>query len=309
MPQERILVLTGADQAEAVRALLPKLPPDNLIVEPARRDTAAAMALAAGIVGRRNPNATVIALPSDHHILSRTDFQHTLQKACAAASNSQSVVAIAIPPDWPCPGFGYLELGHPLPPSPQEAGSGEVFPILSYREKPPVHVAEQYLAQGNFRWNAGMFAWTVCALQSALQQTAPELFQFSADLQTVENPARLLEERFSTLPKISFDFAVMEKLSGSLAVEADFDWDDLGGWNAAGKYFPTDSYQNASNTLLQATDSSGNIVYSTHPGQHVALLGVQDLIIVNTGDALLVCPKDQSERLKEIVGKLPPHLA
>ena len=301
-----ILVLTGVDQADAVRALLPDIPANNIIVEPERRDTAAAMALAAGVIARRDPNGTAIVLPSDHHIPCTQSLQQTLQNAVTVARSSQSIVTVAIQPDWPCPGFGYLELGTPFGNATPEAPTAH--PVLRFHEKPTICVAKEYLSRGNFQWNAGMFVWTVPALLQALASTAPQLALFCEDLGKTEYLQAFLTDRFHAVPKISFDFAVMEKLPNALAVEATFQWDDLGGWPAAGKYLPTDLDGNSSNASIQATDSRGNIVFSTDPNQHIALLGVENLIVVNTGDALLVCPRDQAERLKEIVAGLPPSL-
>lgn len=303
IPPERTLVLTGIDQAEAVRALLPELPAENFIIEPLRRDTAAAMALAAGSIARRNPNATAVVLPADHHIPSAVDFQKTLHGAVQAAGSSGSIVTVAIKPDWACPGFGYLELGDRL------AHETEVvYPVVRFHEKPSAQTASEYLAQGNFRWNAGMFVWSVPVLCDALQKTAPALFDFYVGLKQASDAAEYLNAHFASVPKVSFDYAVMEKLSGVLAVEADFAWDDLGGWAAAGKYFPSDPHGNSGNISIQSVDARNNIVFSKETSQHVALLGVENLIIVNTGDALLVCPRDQSERLKELVGGLPVQL-
>ena len=300
IPLERTLVLTGADQADAMRKLLPELPLENLIVEPMRRDTAAAMALAAGILARRDPNATAVVLPADHHIPHATDLQHTLATAVTAARRHASIVTIAITPDWPCPGFGYLELGSPV--------DDIAFPVLKFHEKPSVSAATEYLQRGNFRWNAGMFVWSVPVLMDALQQTAPDLLTFLNEIRLTHDLHAFLQARFSSVPKISFDYAVMERLPNALAVEAKFEWDDLGGWPAAGKYFPKDAHQNAGNTFIQSLDASGNIVFSHDPGQHVSLLGVENLIIVNTGDALLVCAREHGERLKEIVAALPARL-
>jgi len=153
-----------------------------------------------------------------------------------------------------------------------------------------------------------MFVWSVPVLQEALRNTAPELYEFCNGLQGAEDPERFLHERFASVPKVSFDYAVMEKLSGVLAVEAGFAWDDLGGWAAAGKYLPADAHGNAGNVPILSVDARGNIVFSKEPAQHVALLGVENLIVVNTGDALLVCPKDQAERIKELVARIPSGL-
>jgi len=302
VPPERTLVLTGADQATAVRALLPELPPENFVIEPLRRDTAAAMALAAGILARRDPCATAIVLPADHHIPSVESFQKTLRHAVAAARGHSTIVTVAIPPDWPCPGFGYLELGE------AQAGPTSARPVLRFHEKPTAEVAATYLQSGNFLWNAGMFVWPVHVLQEALRSTAPELAQFCERLQQAADLDGFLAEHFAAVPKISFDYAVMERLPGAMAVDADFAWDDLGGWTAAGKYLPKDADNNASNTPLQTLDAEGNIVFSTDPAQHITLLGVRDLIVVNTGDALLVCAKDRAESIKQLLSSLPERL-
>jgi mannose-1-phosphate guanylyltransferase len=302
VPPERTLVLTGADQAAAVRALLPELPAENFVVEPLRRDTAAAMALAAGILARRDPGATAIVLPADHHIPSVEDFQKTLRHAVTSARAHSTIVTVAIPPDWPCPGFGYLELGEAQAPSPTAR------PVLRFHEKPSAEVAADYLQRGNFLWNAGMFVWPVHVLQDALRATAPELAVFCERLQQAADLEGFLAEHFAAVPKISFDYAVMEKLPGALAVDADFAWDDLGGWASAGKYLPKDTAENASNAPVHALEARRNIVFSSDPAQQVALLGVSDLIVVNTGDALLVCSQDRAESIKKILAALPDRL-
>jgi mannose-1-phosphate guanylyltransferase len=302
VPPERTLVLTGADQADAVRALLPELPAENFVVEPLRRDTAAAMALAAGILARRDPNATAIVLPADHHIPSVEGFQNTLRNAVEVARAHSTIVTVAIPPDWPCPGFGYLELGE------LQAFPAPARPVLRFHEKPSAEVAATYLQRGNFLWNAGMFVWPVHVLQEALRSTAPELALFCERLQQAGDLDGFLAEHFAAVPKISFDYAVMEKLPNALAVDADFAWDDLGGWTAAGKYFPKDGADNASNTPVQSLDARGNIVFSSDPTQHIALIGVSDLIVVNTGDALLVCAKERAESIKQLLSALPERL-
>ena len=302
IPPERTLVLTGADQADAVRTLLPELPSENFVVEPLRRDTAAAMALAGGVLARRDPSATAIVLPADHHISSLEGFQNTLRRAVAASRQHATIVTIAIPPDWPCPGFGYLELGEAIG-SPIPAR-----PVLRFHEKPSVEVATDYLRRGNFLWNAGMFVWSVRVLEQALQRTAPELAHFFEELRQTRDVKHFLSEQFAFVPKISFDYAVMEKFSGALAVDADFPWDDLGGWTAAGKYLPKDSAHNASNAPLRTLDAQNNVVFSTDPAQHIALLGVNDLVVVNTGDALLVCTKERAENIKQLLASIPEQL-
>lgn len=296
------LVLTSASQADAIRKLVPTLPCGNIIVEPDRRDTAAAMALAAAIVARQNPAATAVVLPSDHHIPDPAAFRATLSKAVHAARAFSQIVTIAIPPTFACTAFGYLELGQTV------SAQSPAKQLLKFHEKPDSQTAQGYLEQGNFRWNAGMFVWDVKSMRAALQHASPVLSEFAESMIRTNDPDAFVASHFASLPKLSFDRAIMEKIPSALALEAEFRWDDLGGWPATGQYLPQDSSSNASNIPLHQIDASGNVVFSTNPAQQVALLGVSDLIVVNTGDAILVCPKDQSERLREVVSILPDDL-
>ncbi len=300
--RENTLVLTSASQADAIRKLVPTLPCGNIIVEPDRRDTAAAMALAAAIIARRNPSATTVVLPSDHHIPNPTAFRSTLAKAVQAARAFSQIVTIAIPPTFACTAFGYLELGQPV------SDQSPARQLLKFHEKPDAQIAQSYIEQGNFRWNAGMFVWGVNAMLSALKHASPEFSAFAEAMIATHEPDDFLASHFPALAKLSFDRAIMEKIPSALAVEAEFVWDDLGGWPATGQYLPQHPSSNASNIPLHQIDASGNVVFSTNPAQQVALLGVSDLIVVNTGDAILVCPKDQAERLREMVNILPDHL-
>jgi mannose-1-phosphate guanylyltransferase len=298
----RILVLTSASQETAIRQLLPSVPPENVLVEPDRRDTGAAMALAAAWIARKSRNATVIVLPSDHHIPSPAAFQTTLREAVDAARKLGHIITIGIPPTYACTAFGYLELGEPAPAAP---GARR---LARFHEKPERSVAESYLARGNFRWNAGMFVWTVSALLEALAVASAELSDFADRLIASDHPLKLIESRFPTLPRISFDRAIMEKIPVAYAMEAGFAWDDLGGWPAVGQYLPQRDGGNSSNVEIHTVDATGNVIFCSQASQHVALLGVSDLIIVNTGDALLICPQRESERLRELVAKLPAPL-
>jgi mannose-1-phosphate guanylyltransferase len=179
--------------------------------------------------------------------------------------------------------------------------------VVSFREKPNPELAETFVRQGNFKWNAGMFIWTVPAIMSAFTRHAPALSGFIGLYHSADDPGRLLRESFPQLPKISFDYAIMEKAGRVLMVEAAFDWDDVGGWLAVAKYLQADSAGNAGNTPLQTVDSSGNIVFSDTPTM-VGLLGVRDLIVVRTGDALLVCHRAEAEQIKRLVAGLPAEL-
>lgn len=304
---DRILVLTNVEQEAAVRELLPHLPRQNIVAEPSKRDTAAAIALGAGWVAARDHRATMIVLPADHVIKDRAGFQQTMRAAAAAANESGALITIGVKPTWACPGYGYIELGKPAQLS-GEAAQATVHRVLRFREKPNTDLAETFVDRRNdFRWNAGMFVWSVATVLSEFNRHAPELGRFIAQLGVPGKFEQALQERFSTLPKISFDYAVMEKADRVLVVEASFDWDDVGTWKAVATYFDTDKQGNSANGPIAAVDSTNNIVFD-ETGTTIALLGVHNLIVVRTKDAVLVCHRHQAEKIKNLVGLVPTEL-
>ncbi len=305
VPPDRILVLTNVEQEKAVRNLLKKFPKQNIIAEPAKRDTAAAVALGAGWVAARDHSATMLALPADHVIADRDAFQETMKTAAAAASETGALVTIGIKPTWACPGFGYIEQGEPV--RLREDGKIAVHRVVRFREKPNVDLAESFLRKGNFRWNAGMFVWSVPTVLSEFNRHAPELADFISQVRSPKDLDKILREQFAKLPRISFDYAIMEKADRVLVVEASFDWDDVGSWQAVARYFKKDEHGNIANRALTALDASDNIVFNDGKTT-IALLGVQNLIVVRTGDAILICHRHQAERIKNLVAKLPPEL-
>ncbi|MEQ1859920.1 MAG: mannose-1-phosphate guanylyltransferase [Chthoniobacteraceae bacterium] len=305
VPPENVLVLTNADQLDGVRAVARGVPAENIVAEPAKRDTAAAIALGVGWVAARQPGATMIVLPADHLIRDIAGFQRTLRTAAHAAAQTSELVTIGIKPTWPCPGFGYIEVGAPHPLRDAPAGPA-VHDVVRFREKPSTELAEQFLAQGTFRWNAGMFVWSIQAILNAFERYAPPLAEFVGRVRTGDFAA-LLRDAFPKLPKISIDYAVMEKAGRVLVVEADFDWDDIGSWTAVAKYLPEVEAQNRSNTEVRLHDATQNIVFSNGK-KLVALMGVHDLIVVETADALLVCNRHDAEQIKQLVALAPPEL-
>jgi mannose-1-phosphate guanylyltransferase len=306
IPRERILILINAEQERAVRKLLEDFPKENIVAEPAKRDTAAAIALGTGWVAVRDHAAIMVVLPADHVIANREAFQDTLALAADAAEETSELVAIGIKPTWACPGFGYIEHGKPV--NLRKRPDRElIHRVVRFREKPNRDLAESFLRRGNFRWNAGMFVWAVPTVLREFNRHAPELADFISQLRAPGNFDNALRERYAGLPRISFDYAIMEKADRVLVVEAGFDWDDIGSWRAVANYFEKDKRGNAANRALTAVDSSNNIVFE-EGGTTIALLGVHDLIVVRTQDALLVCHRHEAERIKELIGKLPPEL-
>ncbi len=306
VPSERILILTNTEQESAVRKLLGNFPKENILAEPAKRDTAAAIALGTSWVAVRDHAAIMVVLPADHVIKNRAAFQETVTLAADAAQETSELVTIGIKPTWACPGFGYVEQGKPVHLR-NRPDNDAIHHVVRFREKPNPDLAESFLRRGNYRWNAGMFVWSVPTVLREFNRHAPELADFISQLRTPGNFETVLRERFTKLPRISFDYAIMEKADRVLVVEASFDWDDIGSWHAVANYFAKDKRGNAANRDITTIDSSNNIVFEEN-GTAIALVGVHDLIVVRTPDALLVCHRHEAERIKDLFGKLPPEL-
>src|SRR5439155_1343774 len=282
VPRERVLILTNAEQEAAVRELLADLPKENIVAEPAKRDTAAAVALGTGWVAGRDHAATMIVLPADHVIEDRAAFQETLALAADAAKETGELVTIGIKPTWACPGFGYIEHGEPVHLR-KRNDKETIHRVVRFREKPNPDLAESFLRKGNFRWNAGMFVWSVPTVLGEFNRHAPKLADFISQLCAPGNFAKVLRERFSKLPQISFDYAIMEKADRVLVVEASFDWDDIGSWRAVARYFKSDPEGNAANCPIAALNSTNNIIFDEEDTT-IALLGVHNLIVVRADE-------------------------
>lgn len=303
VPADRVLVLTNAVQETGVREVLPGLPSQNIIAEPAKRDTAPAIALATGWAAARDPEAVLIVLPSDALIEGVPAFQADLMTAVKAARQTGGILTLGIAPTWACPGYGYIEQGDPL-----EAFDGRVHEVLRFTEKPDPQTAEQFLQAGNFRWNAGMFIFQVETMLQELERQVPDLGDFARQIANGGNLKPLIDQRFAQLTKISIDFAVMEKARRVLMAESHFQWDDIGGWMSVAQYLDKDENGNAVKGARTTFEAQNNVIYNASRGVHVGLLGVQDLIVVQTDDSVLVCHRDHAEKIKKLVAQLPPEL-
>lgn len=303
VPTENILILTNAEQREAVLEVCPQLLPENVIGEPVGRDTAPAVGLAWLLVKRRDPEATFAMLPADHVVHDAAGFRRSLEAAFISAEEAEVLVTLGISPTEPATGYGYIERAAALP-----AVEGcERFQVARFVEKPDLTTAQAYLASGHYSWNAGMFIWRVSVVGKAFAESAPEL---AAGLQTLDEGlnagqdlADVLATHYGSMPKISIDYAVMEKATNVVTVAATFDWDDVGEWPALARHEPKDAAENVLRGAAFAHDAKGNIVLS-EPGHLVAVVGVEDMIVVHTGDATLVCPRSKAQDLKKAVRAL-----
>ena len=297
VPRENIFVLTNVAQAESARKELPGLPPENILAEPAKRDTAPACALAAAAALAKDPLAVCALLPADAAISPTEVFREQLEAAFLAASRRDAIVTFGMPPTYPATGFGYLHLGEPL--------GGDLFRVRRFVEKPDLETARAYLASGEYAWNGGIFVWRAAWFRDECARLAPVLADFIGGFPK-EDAGAYIANLFPGLPKISVDYAILEKTPEVVAVKARFAWDDVGSWTALPAHLGADSDGNTVRGGVTLVDSRNSIAVST--GRHIAVCGVDDIVVVETPDAVLVCHRDAVQDIKKLHPNLPEHL-
>ena len=300
---EHVLIATGADLLEATQLALPALPASSFLAEPVARNTAACIGWAAAIARRRDPEALVMVLPSDHHVRDEPRFREILKLALESARAGE-IATVGIEPTRPDTGYGYIELG--------ETVREGVRRGVRFVEKPDLAKATEYVASGRYVWNGGMFFFRADRLLAAIETHLPEL---SAGLARIEAAARegaeqeLAESRrvFESLPSVSIDVGVMEKLPGFHVVSASVGWSDLGSWESAWELAEKDAAGNAAHAHGVVVDGQRNLLVdlrSEGKKQVMVALGVEDLCIVETDDALLVMKRGRSQDVRAIVDEL-----
>src|SRR5690606_30424058 len=285
---------------------LPQLPKANVIGEPAGRDTAAAVALAATLCRARFGNPTMIVLPADHMIEPVEAFEEAVATAVEAARAEEALYTFGVPPTYPATGYGYLEAGRRLT-GETDRTAVERYQVLRFREKPSYSVAKEYVASGRYYWNSGMFVWTVDAIMREIERHLPEHARLLFPLgEEWGSPAwnRRLRSVFPKVPKISIDFGVMEKAERVSMVKAPFRWSDGGGWTAISAFLQRDAATNSERGHVYGLDARGNIVYCADEQEQVALVGVKDLVVVRVGGRTLVAHKGRVEDVKKVVESL-----
>lgn len=296
-----VFVITNAEQRAAVLEVCPDLDPAKVIGEPVGRDTAAAVGLASVLVRREDPDATFAMLPADAVIHDAGGLCATLETAFQAAEAQPVLATIGITADFPATGYGYIHQGDKL----GDYAGREVFKVKRFVEKPDSETAKSYLDSGDYFWNAGMFIWSVASIVAELEKSTPGLWSalqaIDDGLEAGKDLNALLAEHYPNLEKISVDYAIIEKATNVVMVESGFDWDDVGEWPAVARHYPKDASGNVTRGRTELADARGNIVYCQDDEHLVALLGVEDLIVVKTDDATLVCHKDKAQDLKALV--------
>ena len=300
LPSQRIMVLTNQAFVERVREQLPELPVENVVGEPMRRDTAAAICLGALLGRKRFGNPVIATLTADHLIEPIDVFQKTLVSAAAAAREARCLYTFGIRPSYPATGYGYLEMEKRLDTSDQI----EHYQLANFREKPDLETARLYAQSGKHYWNSGMFVWTAEAILEEFEAHLPiHLESISTAIDLAGEPGWMdaLTKSFEPLEAISIDYGVMERARDVRSVVAPFSWADVGGWMALKEFLPRDDSGNSFRGRLETLDSTGNLVYCEDPDELVVMVGVEGLVAVRAGNRTLIAREDRVEEIKSIV--------
>lgn len=295
VPADRQWIVTGADQIDLARESAPEHPVDRIVGEPVGRNTAPAVAQVAARVARLDPEGVLIVVPSDAWVGDDEAWRDALALAASHAATAEALGTIGIVPSRPETGYGYLELGAPLD------GDGRLRRVDRFVEKPDAATASAWLTGGKHLWNAGIFVMRAGVFLAALDRHLPGVAAPAHQLAAAGFDPDALARYYAAVPSISMDYGVMEKASEVFTVPGRFAWDDLGGWNALERILPRQGDVTASGDAL-AIDSPGSILYATDG--LVAVVGLPDVVVVRTGDAVLVVPKARAQEVRRIVQDL-----
>lgn len=294
---ENILIVTNQEHVSQMKTLFPEFNHDQILGEPLARDTCAAIALGTAWVKKKDSKAVFAVLPADHIIENKVAFKNSLKAAYSSAVKDSVLVTLGVRPITPATGYGYMKRGGGIK---SDLGVS-VYHVDTFVEKPDLKTAEKYLASGQYYWNAGMFVWSVSSIEDAFNLYAPSVKKLlDSDVTNDE----VLQAIYPELDKISIDYAILENAGNVVVLEADFDWDDVGAWTSLDRHMHHDSEGNILRGAVSMSDSNSNIVLNTDPSKIVGLVGVSHLVVVQTKDALLVCPKSEAQNVKKLVNQL-----
>ncbi|PQO47887.1 mannose-1-phosphate guanylyltransferase [Blastopirellula marina] len=302
VPPERLYIFTAQHLIDPVRSQLPKVPVNSIVGEPHKRDTAPCIGLAAFLVQKNDPDATMVVMPSDHVISPESVFREAIEAAVALVdAKPERIVTFGIPPTYPAETFGYIERAESL-----DSTSIQAFAVKRFREKPKGQTAQEYFESGNFYWNAGIFIWKAKTVLDALKQHEPQMYAHLAAIAEAwgtPQQAEVFDREFGAIEGKSIDYAIMEHHSDIVVVEAPFNWDDVGNWQSMARLHGQDEDNNTHLGNVLSLDSEECIVRG-EDGHLVVTLGTKELIIVHTPDATLVADKSREEDIRDVVKKL-----
>lgn len=303
IPAERVWVITNQRYVDLVQSQLPDIPKENIIGEPVAKNTAPCVAAATALIQQKDKDATMAVLPADHLITDTDAFLSVLQAAADKAESSKALVTIGIKPTRPETGYGYIEFDKE---STESVDGHKAKRVKQFREKPDITTARQFIYASRFLWNSGMFVWTASAISGQFEKHQPEIFKAMSTLRDHlgESNGEAINSFYQGCPSISIDYGIMEKADDVFVIPGDFGWNDVGSWKALYELGKKDE----SGTVVRANqyvteEASNNLIHSEN-GKIIALVGVENLAVVETDEAILVCNLDNAQGVKQVVNKL-----
>ncbi|WP_213974358.1 mannose-1-phosphate guanylyltransferase [Tepidanaerobacter acetatoxydans] len=303
VPTDKIIIVTNKIQKKMLSKVIQEdIPEANVLTEPVGRNTAACIGYAAMVIKKRCGDAVMGVFPSDHYIKDADEFQRVLSAAYSIAENTEKLVTIGINPTFPSTGYGYIKYDREqsIP-----AESKTAYEVVDFVEKPNLARAKEYLKSGNYLWNSGMFAWKASVILENFERFLPKLYRGLLELEPfIDTPKEktVVEEVYPALQSISIDYGIMERSDEVVVIPGDFGWNDVGSWDSLGEVFPLDENGNITRGDFIAIDTRNSIIYSN--SRLVAAVGLENMIVVETNDALLVCPKEKAQDVKKVVEQL-----
>lgn len=293
---ENIIVVTNADYADLVREQLPDVLPANILFEPARRNTAPCVAWAANHIMAIDPEGSMIVTPADHLITRQKEFIESVTRGFEFVESHNALLTLGIVPTRPETGYGYIQAG--------ETVEDSISKVKTFTEKPNLEMAKVFLSTGEFYWNSGIFLWKASTIMEAFEKCAPEIsaiFARGKDDMGTPRETTFINANFAVCPAISIDYAVMEKAANVYVERVNFGWSDLGTWSALYDHSPKNLEGNVTqNCNVLAYDSTGNI-FAVRGRKLMVVNGLHDYIVADAGDVLLICPKADEQRIRNIV--------
>ena len=296
VPKENILVMTNARYADKVREQLPDISPDRILLEPDRRNTAPCIAWAAYHLAALDPQASMLVTPSDHLITRESVFEQCVLRGFDFVENNDALLTLGIHPTRPETGYGYIQIGRELEPG--------LLKVKTFTEKPDLELAKVFLESGEFFWNAGIFLWRAEVIKKAFHRYLPDLAsEFDLGESVFGTPAEteFIQTHFPSCPSISIDFGVMEKADNVYVECVDFGWSDLGTWTSLYDNSPKTADSNVTQKCRVMTYGSSGNIFMTPEDKLVVVSGLQNYIVADAGDVLLICPRSEEQRIKNMV--------
>jgi mannose-1-phosphate guanylyltransferase len=301
---DRVWVITNDKYVDLVQEQLPDVPANNIVGEPVGKNTAPCVAAAASLIQEKDPEGTMVVLPADHLIGKPETFLSILETAKTKAQKQGALVTIGIKPDHPETGYGYIEFDEDTS---EDVQDHQVKKVNQFREKPDLETAKEFIKSGNFLWNSGMFIWKASTILEKFQQHLPTIFDEVEKLKSsvgTDNQKEAVDEFYYGCTSISIDYGIMEQADSVYVVPGSFEWNDVGSWRAVYDLRSKDEDGNVIQTNTSATaDAKDNLIQS-ESGKMIALVGVENLAVVETDNAILVCDLDSSQGVKKVVNKL-----